>query len=110
MNVAQKLSALRKNRQLSVYRLSKLTDISENYIHQIEKGKKNPSVFILETLLVSMGITLAEFFNENPDVLYPTSFEMEFINTVRLMSAEKAAALLQIAKYMTDGHIKNSGQ
>lgn len=102
INIAEKLSALRKNRGLSVYKLSKLTDISQNYIHQIEKDKKAPSVFVLEKLLTALGITLAEFFNEESNVLHPTPLEMEFVKTIRLMSIEKSEALLQIAKYMNE--------
>lgn len=102
INIAEKLSALRKNRSVSVYKLSKLTDISENHIHDIEKSKKNPSVFVLEKLLTALGITLAEFFNEGSEVLYPTPFELEFINTIRLMGIDKAQTLLQIAKYINE--------
>lgn len=100
MDLPQKLTKLREQREVSVYRLSKDTYISENYIHKIEKGKSQPSVLVLETLLKRLGVTLAEFFNEDEDVLYPTAFEQKLIEKIRLLDEEKAEAVLHIVELM----------
>lgn len=102
MNVASQFKQLRTAKELSVYKLSKLSDISENYIHKIEKGQNQPSVYVLETLLGCLGTTLAEFFSDKDNVLYPTAFERDLVESVRTLSEEKAAAVLQIAKLMNE--------
>ncbi len=100
MNLPVKFRTLRTQKNLSVYKLSKATDISENYIHKIEKGQSQPSVLVLEKLLGCLGTTVAEFFNESLDVLYPTANERELVETFRVLDEEKAAAVLHIAKLL----------
>lgn len=100
MELAQQFKELRTAKNFSVYKLSKASDVSENYIRSIEKGKSQPSVLILDKLLSSMGVTLAEFLNADREVMYPSDFERELVETVRLLPEEKAAAVLHIAKLM----------
>ena len=101
MDIAERFQALRKSKGLSVYRLSKLSDVSENYIHAIEKGGNQPSVMIMERLLAQLGTTISEFFNETDDVLFPTAFERELVESVRVLNEEKAMAVLNVAKLMS---------
>lgn len=98
MDLAKRFQELRKSKGMSVYKLSKLSDVSENYIHAIEKGGNQPSVEIIERLLVPLGTSLSEFFNDSEDVLYPTPFDRELVESVRILDEEKALAVLNIAK------------
>lgn len=100
MDLPQKFKLLRTQREISVYKLSKDTDISQNYIRKIEKGESQPSVLVLEKLLERLGTTLAEFFNEGSDALYPTAYERELVESARMLNQEKAEAVLHIAKLM----------
>ena len=99
-NIAKRFKQLRTDRKYSVYRLSKETDVSENHIHSIERGESQPTIYTLEKLLSCLGVTLAEFFNEDASVMYPSDFEKELIKSVRVLSDEKAAVLLKVAKCM----------
>lgn len=101
MNIGEKLMEIRKNKNLSVYKLSKMCEVSENYIHEIEKSIKQPSVYVLEKILTSLGITLAEFFNESQDTIYPTEFEKKLVHAVRILPEEKAKAVLNIANLLS---------
>lgn len=101
MDLPVKFRTLRTNRNISVYKLSKDTDISQNYIRKIEKGESQPSVLVLEKLLARLGSTLAEFFSEDENVLYPTAYERELVEAVRLLEEEKALAVLHLAKLMS---------
>ena len=47
-----------------------------------------------------MGVTLAEFLNKDREVMYPTDFERDLVESVRLLPEEKASAILNIAKLM----------
>lgn len=98
MDLAKRFQGLRKSKGMSVYKLSKLSDVSENYIHAIEKGGNQPSVEIIERLLVPLGTSLSEFFSDSGDVLYPTPFDRELVESVRILDEEKALAVLNIAK------------
>lgn len=100
MNIGEKIILLRESKKISVYKLSKLSDISENYIRTIEKGHSQPSIHITERLLLSLGSTIPEFFNENKEVIYPTAFEKELVESVRMLNEEKAQAILQLAKIL----------
>ena len=98
MELAAQFKKLRTAKGYSVYKLSKISDVSENYIRTIERGKSQPSVLILEKLLSAMGVSLPEFLNGNSDVMYPSDFERELVESVRLLPPEKAEAVLNIAK------------
>lgn len=100
MDLAKQFKELRTAKDYSVYKLSKESDVSENYIRSIEKGKSQPSVLVLDKLLSSMGVTLPEFLNEDREIMYPSDFERDLVETVRLLPDEKAAAVLHIAKLM----------
>lgn len=101
MNLSAKFKELRLSKELSVYKLSKLSDVSENYIHRVEKGKTQPSVAMLDKLLVCLGVTLSEFFNDGQAVIYPTEFERNLLESVRVLTAEKASAVLEITKLLS---------
>lgn len=51
MDLPVKFRTLRTQKDISVYKLSKDTDISQNYIRKIEKGESQPAVLVLEKLL-----------------------------------------------------------
>lgn len=101
MNLSAKFKELRLSKELSVYKLSKLSDVSENYIHRVEKGKTQPSVAMLDKLLVCLGVTLSEFFNDGQAVIYPTELERNLLESVRVLTAEKASAVLEITKLLS---------
>ena len=98
--MSSKFRELRKSKNMSVYRLSKLSEVSENYIHTIEKGGNQPSVAILTRLLSQLGTNMSEFFNESEEVVFPTAFERELLDSVRTLDEEKAQAVLNIARLL----------
>ena len=67
--ISSSFRMLRTSKGISVYRLSKEADVSENYIHKVERGESQPSVYILEKLLACLGVTLPEFLNEDTRVM-----------------------------------------
>lgn len=100
MKLNDHLKQLRTSKNLSVYKLARMTDVSENHIRSIEKGNSRPSVFTLEKLLTALGTNLAEFFNEEQSVLYPTELEQELLLAVRRLDPEQAKALIHLAALM----------
>ena len=99
MKLNDHLKQLRTSKNLSVYKLARMTDVSENHIRSIEKGNSQPSVLTLEKL-TALGTNLAEFFNEEQSVLYPTEMEQELLLAVRRLDPEQTKALIQLAALM----------
>lgn len=103
MDIGKRLKFFREQRNISVYRLSKLSDISENYIHALEKNENKISVLVLENLLEHLGVTLPEFFNDNQDIIYATKLEKQHISDLRTLDEERLNAILHITKLMSNG-------
>lgn len=61
MAVAQAIQELRKERRISQEKLADAIDSHQVYISEIEKGKKIPSITILNNMASVFGITLTQF-------------------------------------------------
>ncbi len=98
MDIAERLKNARKSRNISVYKLSQQSGVSETHIRDLERGDRNPSFDTLDRLAKPLGLSLADLFNETEDVSYLNSAEKELIQCFRLLSDEKADKLLQFLK------------
>lgn len=78
MNIGERLYYWRNLKQTSVYKLSKISGVSENHIRNLEKGKKQPTIKTLQAITDGLNITLSEFFNtENNDITYLSDIKIE---------------------------------
>ncbi len=68
MNLGERLKYFRKAKDLSVYKLSQKTNVSQGHISDLENGINQPTIETLNRLLTPLGITLSEFFNEDGDI------------------------------------------
>lgn len=100
MNISEKFQEIRKRKNISVYRLAKISGISENHIHNIEKDISQPSLYVLKKLLEPMGITITEFLNGDLQTYYPSDFERELLESVRALTDEQARIVLELIKKM----------
>ena len=98
MDIAEKLNTIRKSKNISIYKLSQLSGVSETHIRVLERGKRNPSFDTLSRLAVPLGISLPELFNESDDLTFLNKQEKELIECFRLLSNDKADSLLQFLK------------
>ena len=101
MDIDTRLKFLREKNGISVYKLSKLSEVSSTYIHEIESGEKQPTVLILKKICDALNISLSAFFRpldnhakvEEPlsayeyDMLTPEL--MELIESARNLSPEQ---------------------
>ena len=60
--LGMRISYLRKQRGLSELDLSCEDNINRNYLCDLEKGKRNPTVEVLLRLCIALNITLEELF------------------------------------------------
>jgi len=97
MDIGKRLRFLRKSKNMSIYKISKDTGISQNHISGIELGKRQPSIDTLSRLIKPLGITLVELFNENTKVFFLSENEKILIENYRCLPDNKAKALLNLS-------------
>ena len=100
MNIGEELKKKRVAKNISVYKLAKISDVSANHIHSIERGVTQPSIATLERLLAAMSSNIIEFFHTDDDVIYPTKLEYELITELRRLDDDQQESLLQLVKTM----------
>ena len=66
MEVGKRIAFFRKGKGYSVNKLANLSGVSQGYLREIELGNGNPTVEFLSLLCNALGITLKEFFDEQP--------------------------------------------
>ena len=98
MDIAQRLKQVRKSKNISVYKLSQTSGVSEKHIHDLDCDDRNPSLDTLSRLAMSLGLSLPDLLNENREVSYLTDKEKEFVEYFRMLSDDKADALLKFLK------------
>lgn len=60
--LGQRIVYLRKKRGMSQLDLSIDTGLAPSYLSELERGKRNPSVKILERVAIALEISLSELF------------------------------------------------
>jgi transcriptional regulator with XRE-family HTH domain len=98
MEISERLKSVRKSKNMSVYKLSQLSVVSETHIRDLERGDRNPSFDTLSRLAKPMGLSLSELFNESDDIAFLNHNEKELIDCYRLLSKDKADSLLVFLK------------
>lgn len=101
MDISKRLKDVRKAKDISVYKLSQLSGVSETHIRDLERGDRNPSIDTLYKLSVPLGISLPELLNETGNASYLNEKEKMLIEYFRSLSDDKADALLAFLKTLS---------
>lgn len=68
MNIKEKfglkVKALREEKSFSIEQLANISNVDRNYISDIEKGKRNVSIEIIEKIIHALDVDFATFFND----------------------------------------------
>lgn len=59
-----KVKILRESKGYSIEYLANISHVDRNYISDIEKGKRNVSITIMEKIIHALDSDLANFFND----------------------------------------------
>ena len=62
--IADKITSLCEKRDISKYRLSQLSGISQSSLGRIMAQENLPSLITLEKICIALGVTLSQFFQE----------------------------------------------
>ena len=63
IKVGQRIKELRKTILLSQESLANKADVDRTYVTDVENGRRNVSVEILERLIKALEVTVSEFFD-----------------------------------------------
>ena len=97
MEVGKKLKKLREDKKMSMYRLTQITGVSGHHIKGIENGTRQPTIETLNRLVLALGSSLAEIFNDDTQCTYLNEKERRLVENFRTLSEEKANALLSLS-------------
>lgn len=61
-SLGRRVAYLRKQRKMSQFDLSLAADVNKNYISDLEKGRRNPTLLVLERIADALGVTLEVLF------------------------------------------------
>ncbi|MDE7431383.1 MAG: helix-turn-helix domain-containing protein [Lachnospiraceae bacterium] len=101
MEIGERLYHWRNHKNMSVYKLSRLSGVSENHIRNIENGNKQPTYKILQAITDGLNITLSEFFNtDDGHVSYLSDGERRILEYYRRMPKDKADILIEFYERM----------
>jgi transcriptional regulator with XRE-family HTH domain len=68
MNIKEKfgikVKALREAKGFSIEHLANISNVDRNYISDIEKGKRNVSIEIIEKVIIGLESDFATFFSD----------------------------------------------
>ena len=62
VQLGMRIRYLRKERKLSIEDLALLSNINKNYLSDLERGTRNPSLVVLNRLAEALHISLEELF------------------------------------------------
>jgi transcriptional regulator with XRE-family HTH domain len=60
----QKIKLLREEKGISIEHLANISNVDRNYISDIEKGKRNISITIMEKIVFALDNDFTTFFND----------------------------------------------
>ena len=60
--LGKRIAHLRKQKGMSQLDFSIESGIAKSYLSELEAGKRNPSLFVLEKVCITLGVTLSTLF------------------------------------------------
>lgn len=63
VKIGQRIKELRKNIGISQEALAYQAEVDRTYVTDVENGRRNVSVEILERLIKALNVSISEFFN-----------------------------------------------
>jgi transcriptional regulator with XRE-family HTH domain len=103
------IKAQRQINQMSQRELARLSDLSDTYMSQLERGLHEPSIRVLRALAASLGIHPSQLINyaaglpvEGVDELTTVRTEDAIRGDARFTEAQKRALLGVVRTYLDD--------
>lgn len=98
MNTLERIRKLLDDRNWSMYKLSKLSGISQSTLSNMFIRNNDPSISTLEEICKAFGITLSQFFANEGELVVLTKEQSEMLEKWSTLSDEQKSALLKLLK------------
>lgn len=96
MDIANRLRLLREKAGWSQNKLAYEAGVSQSFINQIEAGQKQPSYEVLRNICAALGLTLSEFFADEPSDM-PSELR-QLLDAAKKLTPEEQQALTTFLK------------
>ena len=96
--IGPRIKELCDKQQITKYRLSQMTGVTQTVLSRIMKGENVPTIQTIEKICFALNISLAQFFakDENPPDL--TAEQKEIIETWNGLNPEERERLMKIIR------------
>lgn len=99
MDIGNRIINLREAQGLSTNRLAKIADVAQSHLREIELGKKQPGIDVLERICKGLGLTLADFFNDDREI--PADMQ-RLLNAAGNLKPKQLEQLIKFIEALTD--------
>ena len=100
MDAKERIKALMKTKNMTDYRLAKLSGLSQSTISNLFNRNNAPTIPTLEAICNGLGISMAQFFSdsESESLTYLTAEQKELFDEWLALSAEQKDIIKRIIK------------
>jgi len=98
LNTLERIKQLLHERRWSVYKLSKLSGVSQSTLSNMFNRNNDPSISTLEDICSAFGITLSQFFADEGELVALNKEQVEMLEKWSTLSSEQKSALLKLLK------------
>lgn len=88
LNTLERIRKLLDDRNWSMYKLSKLSGVSQSTLSNMFSRNNDPSISTLEDICKAFGITLSQFFANEGEVVVLTKEQSEMLEKWSTLSDE----------------------
>ncbi|WP_207717370.1 helix-turn-helix domain-containing protein [Anaerosporobacter faecicola] len=96
MNTLKRIKELLDERKWSMYKLAKLSGISQSTLSNLFIRNNDPSISTLEDICKAFGITLSQFFANEGELVYLTKEQSEILEKWSTLSPDQKSALMKL--------------
>lgn len=98
MNTLERIRQLLEERGWTVYKLSKLSGVSQSTLSNMFNRNNDPSIGTLEDICNAFGITLSQFFADEGELVALNKAQVEMLEKWSTLTSEQKNALLKLLK------------
>ena len=104
MDAKQRIKELMSKKNISEYRLAKLSGLSQSTISNIFNRNTAPTLPTIEAICTGLGISMAQFFAEKDEEapVYLTTEQKAFFDKWLTLSAEQKQVIQQLVNSYKD--------
>jgi transcriptional regulator with XRE-family HTH domain len=98
LNTLERIRQLLRERGWTVYKLSKVSGVSQSTLSNMFNRNNDPSISTLEDICGAFGITLSQFFANEGELVALNKEQAEMLEKWSTLTSEQKNALLKLLK------------